>query len=168
MLDTNALDHICDHMLGPRIRKAIDNKHIHLSITHVQRDEINRGPPANRVYIYKLINHGYIKIVPTNGAIVGTDQLSKKGFIGSKVGMARFTSDEEAHLLQNKMKVGSKNPMKNSADILILYTAIKQRMDFLVTGDQVIKRMLDSFKQDITTGLQVIDNTAFEHTLPLA
>jgi hypothetical protein len=126
-------------MLGRRIRKAVDSKHIHLSITHVQRDEINRGPPANREYIYKLINDGYIKIVPTNGAIVGTDQSSKKGFIGSKVGMARITSDEEANLLRNKMKVGSKSPMKNSADILILYTAIKQRMDFLVTMTSTLK-----------------------------
>jgi hypothetical protein len=154
-------------MLGRRIRKAVDSKHIHLSITHVQRDEINRGPPANREYIYKLINDGYIKIVPTNGAIVGTDQSSKKGFIGSKVGMARFTSDEEANLLRDKIKIGSKSPMKNSADILILYTAIKQRMDFLVTDDQHIKRMLESFKQDITTGLQVIDKKAFDCMLPL-
>jgi hypothetical protein len=154
-------------MLGRRIRKAVDSKHIHLSITHVQRDEINCGPPANREYIYKLINDGYIKIVPTNGAIVGTDQSSKKGFIGSKVGMARFTSDEEANLLRNKIKIGSKSPMKNSADILILYTAIKQRMDFLVTDDQHIKRMLESFKQDITTGLQVIDKEAFDCMLPL-
>jgi hypothetical protein len=167
MLDSNALDHVCDHMLGHRIRKAVDSKHIHLSITHVQTDEINPAPPATRECIRKLINDGYIKIVPTNGVIAGTDQPSKKPFIGSRFNMARFTSEKEANLLQNKMKINIKSSMKNSGDILILYTAIKQRMDFLVTDDKDVKKILDSFKQDVTTGLQVIDSKTFDHMLPL-
>jgi hypothetical protein len=57
--------------------------------------------------------------------------------------------------------------MKNSADILILYTAIKQRIDYLVTDDKDIKKILDSFKQDIITGLQVIDSKTFDRMLPL-
>src|SRR5919108_2891759 len=168
MLDSNALDHICDHMLDRRIRKAVDSKHIHLAITHVQTDEVNRASPATRECVCKLISEGYIKIIPTNGAITGTDQPSKKEFIGSKLGMARFSSDEEANLLQKKMKVHSKSLMKNSADILILFTAIKQQMDFLVTNDKSIKKILDSFNQEIATDLQVIDNTAFERMLPPA
>jgi hypothetical protein len=81
--------------------------------------------------------------------------------------MAYFTSEKEANLLQNKMKINIKSPMKNSADILILYTAIKQRIDYLVTDDKDIKKILDSFKQDIITGLQVIDSKTFDRMLPL-
>jgi hypothetical protein len=81
--------------------------------------------------------------------------------------MAYFTSEKQASLLQNKMKINIKSPMKNSADILILYTAIKQRIDYLITDDKDIKKILDSFKQDIITGLQVIDSKRFDRMLPL-
>jgi hypothetical protein len=167
MLDSNALAHICEQMLHRRIRKAVDGKHIQLSITHVQTDEINRALPETRECICKLISDGYIKIIPTNGAIAGTDEPSRKGFIASRLNMAYLTSEKEANLLQNKMKINMKSPMKNSADILILHTAIKQRIDYLVTDDKDLKKILDSFKQDIITGLQVIDSKAFDRMLTL-
>jgi hypothetical protein len=121
---------------------------------------------VTRECICKLISDVYIKIIPTNGAIAGTDQPSRKGFIASRFDMAYFTSEKEASLLK-KMKINIKSPMKNSADILILYTAIKQRIDYLITDDKDIKKILDSFKQDIITGLQVIDSKAFDRMLPL-
>jgi predicted nucleic acid-binding protein len=81
--------------------------------------------------------------------------------------MAYLTSEKEANSLQNKMKANMKRSMKNSADILILHTAIKQQIDYLVTDDKDIKKILDSFKQDIITHLQVIDSSAFDRMLPL-
>jgi hypothetical protein len=150
-----------------RIRKVVDNNHIQLSITLVQTDEINRALPETRECICQLISEGYIKIIPTNGAITGTDEPSRKGFIASRINMAYLTSEKEANSLQNKMKANMKSSMKNSADILILHTAIKQQIDYLVTDDKDIKKILGSFKQDIITHLQVIDSSAFDRMLPL-
>jgi hypothetical protein len=50
--------------------------------------------------------------------------------------MTYFTSEKEANLLQNKRKINIKSPMKNSADILIVYTAIRQQLDYLITDDK--------------------------------
>ena len=93
--------------------------------------------------------------------------LLGKGFIASRINMAYLTTEKGANSLQNKMKANMKSSMKNSADISILHTAIKQQIDYLVTEDKEIKKILDSFKLDIITYLQVIDSNAFVRMLPL-
>ena len=74
--------------------KNFSKKHIHLYITHIQQDEINK---MNDVYkkscINKIISIIGIKRIPTSCMIIGTDEPSKHGFIGSKIGMYELVDD---------------------------------------------------------------------------
>ena len=68
MVDTNTLDYIYTNKIRliPKL-KNLSKKHIHLYITHIQQDEINK---MNDVYkkscINKIISFIGIKRIPTS------------------------------------------------------------------------------------------------------
>jgi hypothetical protein len=68
----------------------------------------------------------------TSAAAVALDKLGESGFNGSRVGMSKVVSDDDAKLLGALKKISIKHPRKNEADLLTIYTAIKENMDFLV------------------------------------
>jgi hypothetical protein len=46
-------------------------------------------------------------------------------------------------------KVNNKHPLKNTADLLIIYTAIKENMEFLVTANtNDFEKPLELFKKE--------------------
>ena len=137
MVDTNTLDYIYTNKIRliPKL-KNFSKKHIHLYITHIQQDEINK---MNDVYkkscINKIISIIGIKRVPTSCTIIGIDEPSKHGFIGSNIGMCEFVDDVDLPILKKFQKYTTSNPIGNTADLTILYTAIKKKIDYLITND---------------------------------
>jgi hypothetical protein len=59
-----------------------------------------------------------------------------------------------------------KHPLKNKADLLTIHTAIKEDMDFLITGNiDHFKKPLELFKAESGTKLQLKNNTDLEKLL---
>ena len=84
MLDTNTLDYIYTNrvQLVPKLRN-LAQKHIHLYITHIQQDEINKihdGYKKNS--LNKIISIIGIRRVLTLYEIIGIDEHSKHRFRG--------------------------------------------------------------------------------------
>jgi hypothetical protein len=85
----------------------------------------------------------HVKIIPTFATVVGIEKdYSRDAFIGSKVGQMRLPKlQEHIALLEGLKKV--KSPLKNTADLIILYTAVIENMNYLVTDN------IDDFKRDL-------------------
>jgi hypothetical protein len=117
-----------------------------LFATDVQKQEIEGIPNSTRRQgIKRIAEEMQIRFIKTSTAVVALDQQSKKGFRGSRVGEARVVSDDDSQLLETLTKVNIKHPLKNTADLLIFYTAVKENMDYLVTGNT------DDFKKPLGT-----------------
>ena len=97
--------------------------------------------------------------------VVGSDRPTKKGFGGSRINHCRILDDQDVQLLEELRQVNMQNPLKNSGDILTLYTAIKENIDYLVTKDTRFKKSLELFKVKKDTMLQVIDHEGFKGLL---
>jgi rRNA-processing protein FCF1 len=137
MLDTNTLDYIYDNKthLVPKLTN-LSKKYIHLYITHVQQDEINKmTDDYKKSCINKIISVIGIRRVFTSSAIIGIDEPSKHGFIGSNIGMYELVDDADLSILEKLQKYTVSNPMGNTADLIILYTAIKKKMHYLITDN---------------------------------
>jgi hypothetical protein len=107
-----------------------------------------------------------VTFLATSAAVVGPDKPGKKGFNGSRVGCAKVVSDDDAQLLEALTKINSKHPLKNTADLLIIYTAIKESMDFLVTANtNDFEKPLELFMKEKVTKLQIKNNADFEKLL---
>ena len=89
MLDTNTLDYIYDNKINLVTKlRNLAKKHIHLYITHIQQDEINKIiDNYKKSCINKIISNIGIRRILTSSAIIGIDEPSKHGFIGSNIGL---------------------------------------------------------------------------------
>ena len=161
MLDTNTLDYIYINKISliPKL-KNFSKKQIHLYITQVQQDEINKMTnDYKKNCINKIISIIGIKRVPTSNAIIGIDEPSKHGFIGSKIGMSELVDDADLHILERIQKYNLTNPMGNTADLSILYTSVKKKMDYLITDNTSdFEPMLKEMSKFITNYLQLKKN----------
>jgi hypothetical protein len=130
MLDTNTLDYIYTKKISlvPKLRN-FSKKYIHLYITHIQQDEINKmADNYKKSCINKIISIIGIRRVPTSTTIIGIDKPSKHGFIGSNIGMSELVEDNvDLPILEKLQKYTVSNPIGNTADLSILYTAIKKK-----------------------------------------
>jgi rRNA-processing protein FCF1 len=159
MLDTNTLDYIYDNKthLVSKLRN-LSKKHIHLYITHIQQDEINKMADNKKRCINKIISRIGIRRVLTSCAIIGIDVPSKHGFISSNIGMYELVDDVDLPLLEKLQKYTVSNPMGNTADLVILYTAIKKKMHYLITDDNHFEPLLQKISKFIPNYLQVQKN----------
>ena len=127
-------------------------------ITHIQQDEINKmADDYRKSCINKIISIIGIRRVPTSGAIIAIDESSKHGFIGSSIGMYELVDDGDLHILE-KLINRSSNLIGNTADLLILYTAIKKKMPYLITNDNHFESMLKEISKFIPNHLQLRKN----------
>jgi hypothetical protein len=86
--------------------------------------------------------------------------------VDQKLARARIISENDRQLLEALTKINIKHLLKNKADLLIFYTAVKENMDYLVAGNmQDFKKPLELFKIERDTKVQVINNTQFEKLL---
>jgi hypothetical protein len=161
MLDTNTLDYIYINKtrLVPNL-KNFYKKDINLFITHVQQDEINKIKDISKKNcINKIISIIGIKRVLTASTIIGTDKLRKYGFIDSKIDMYELVDDTDVDILEKLQKPTLSNPMSNTADLLILYTAVKKKMDYLITDNiSDFEPMLQKMSKFIPNYLKVKKN----------
>ena len=161
MLDTNTLDYIYINKISliPKLRN-LSKTRIHLYITHIQQDEINKmADNYKKSYINKIISNIGIRRILSSSAIIGNDEPTKHGFIGSNIGMYEFVNDIDLPILEKLHKYTVSNPMGNAADLSILYTAIKKKMDYLITDNTSdFGPMLKEISKSIPNSLQVKKN----------
>jgi hypothetical protein len=167
MLDTNTFDYIYDSGLTNKIRNSVDSGKIRLFATDVQRQEIEGILDNTKKHNIQQVTEAIrVKFTETSAAVVALSQQNKRGYIGSRVGAARVASEQDIQLLETLKKVNMKHPLKNMADLLIFYTAIREDMDYLITGNvDDFVRPLEIFRMDRATKLQIKNNTDFEGLL---
>ena len=138
MLDTNTLDYIYTNntQLVPKLRN-LSKKNIHLYITHVQQEEINKiRNISKRSCINKIISIIGIKRIFTARTTLGSDKSTNKhGFMDSQIDMYELVDDSNLDILKKFQKSIISNPISNTADLSILYTAVKKKMDYLITDN---------------------------------
>jgi hypothetical protein len=160
MLDTNTLYYIYTNKtrLVPKL-KNFYKKYINLYITYVQQDEINKiRDLSKKSCINKIISIIGIKRVLTANIIIGTDKPAKYGFIGSKIDMYELVDYTDVDILE-KLQKSTSNSMSNTADLSILYTAVKKKMDYLITDNTSdFEPMLQKISKFIPNDLQVKKN----------
>ena len=163
MLDANTFDFMYDKQshLVPKLKALVSSNKLSFYITHIQCDEIDKmesSPKRDGIKnIIKLIN---VQIIPTSNAVIGIDPPSKHGFIGSRIDMAKIVSDNDANVLEKLQKTTS-NPMGNNADLSILFTAVKENLDYLVTNDiKHFKKLLKEISKYIPNTLEIKPNNS--------
>lgn len=168
-MDTNTFDYIYDKAgLTNKVQKAVDNGKIKLFATDVQKQEIEgiKNNEERKQGIQQVIKEIRVEFIETSAAVVALDQQCEKGFPGSKVDSARIVSDEDGELLETVSKLSTECLFKNQADLLIFYTAIKENMDYVVTGNTAhFKKPLERFKMERGTKLQIKNRKEFAKLL---
>jgi len=161
MIDTNTLDYIYTNKtrLLPKLKNFYE-KQINLYITYIQQDEINKiRDISKKSCINKIISIIGIKRILTASTIIGTDKLRKYGFIDSKIDMYELVADTDVYILEKIQKSTLSNPMGNTADLSILYTAVKKKMDYLITDNTSdFEPMLQKMSKFIPNYLKVKKN----------
>jgi hypothetical protein len=160
MLDSNAFDYIYDNKLTEKVRRAVDGGKVKLFATDAQKQELAKISGSKRKWVLEQTSEKIkVSFLETSAAVVGLHNPGKKGFNGSRVGMAKVASDEDIQLLEALITHNSKHPLKNWADLLIFYTAIKENMDFLVTANKDdFEKPLELFKKERSTRLELRSN----------
>ena len=132
MLDTNTLDYIYinQRLLVPKLKKY-SKYHSNLYITHIQQDEINKIKDITKIEcINKIISIIGIKRILTS-TIMDIDEPSKYEFNDSNIGLYELVDDsDDSHILRKLQRNTSVNPIGNFADLSILYSAVKKKMDY--------------------------------------
>lgn len=171
-LDTNTFDYIYENDIIDKIKSSVLKWKLQLFATHIQIDEVQKSlsDDTKKETIKKAIENVHVKIIPTSATVVGIglEKYSKHGFIGSKVGgQIRLPShQDDTVLFKDLKKVNTKNPLKNTADLIILYTAVIEKMDYLATDNiNHFRKGLKVFKENKNTKLELINNTEFEKLL---
>jgi rRNA-processing protein FCF1 len=162
MLDANTFDFIYDNdsSLVPKLEILVNSNKLSLYMTHIQRDEIEKiGNIGKRHRIKEIIKLIKIQTIVTSNAFVGTDFPSKHGYNGSRIGMSKVVNDNDASMLE-KLQKKTTNPMGNTADLSILYTAIKENMDYLITNDLGYKNLLIEMSKSKPNKLAVKPNSS--------
>jgi hypothetical protein len=140
MLDTNTFDYIYENDIIDKIKSSVLKEKLQLFATHIQIDEIQKpSDDTKKERIKKGIENVHVKIISTFATVVGIglEKCSKHGFIGFKVGRQIHlpSLQDDTVLFKDLKKVNIKNPLKNTADLIILYTAVIEKMDFLATDN---------------------------------
>lgn len=157
MLDTNAFDYIYEKNLEPKLKEAVSKESLRLFITHVQLDEINKmRDERKKEYSLKAIESIPVFNLLTTIGYVGSSEESKHGYIGGRIGMMRIAGDDTAAKLESLKKQNMKNPMKNTADLTILQTAIDNDLDYIITqNDADFNRELESLKKIVNKNVKL-------------
>lgn len=161
MLDTNTLDYIYFNKihLVPKL-KDFSKKHINLYITHIQQDEINNIKDSSKKdCITKIISSIKIKRVLAVSTIIDIDKQSKHTLIEPMLDIYKLGDESDLHILKKLRKQPFSNNMGKTADLLIIYAAIKKKMDYLITDNTYdFEPILKEMSKFIPNYLQVKKN----------
>ena len=161
MLDTNTLDYIYFNKihLVPKL-KDFSKKHINLYITHIQQDEINNIKDSSKKdCITKIISSIKIKRVLAVSTIIDIDKQSKHRLIEPMPDIYKLGDESDLYILKMLRKQPFSNNMGKTADLLIIYAAIKKKMDYLITDNTYdFEPILKEMSKFIPNYLQVKKN----------
>jgi hypothetical protein len=156
MLDSNPFVYIYDNKLTDKLRKAVDDGKVKLFATDVQKQEIQKISNSTRKKgVKQTAQEIQVAFIATSGAVLGSDQEGRDGFGGSRVDQSRVIDDQEKRLLEIITRKGMQRPLKNSADVLTLFSAIKENIDYLVTNDTAFEKLLEVLKMDMDIVLKI-------------
>lgn len=145
MVDTAVFDYIYDNNLFDMVKYFVDNKIIKMFITPVQWAEIDAVSDATRkLKITKMVYGLSVETIPPSLAIIGTEpdnsKPQKPGFQRLRIGdviISDLDGTQEAELSKLQGSKEGRNKIgKYSADIMILFTAMKRDMDYVITADK--------------------------------
>ncbi len=160
MLDTNSYDFLHDNNLIEKFNTLVEKKVIENYGTHVQADEIEKISKPEKKNLIKQIS---CKFVPSSVGFVGVDYQSKRGFDGSKVGGFKIVDNEGSEIIDKiKTPPTSTHHLGNTADIAIVYTAIKESLEYLISDNDDIFKIFEKLSEKINTNLKVITNQQFQ------
>jgi hypothetical protein len=167
MFDSNTFDYIYNNDLTNRVQKAVGNGSLQLFATDVQEQEIDGILDETKK---RIIGKLPVRFIATSTAVAALNQ-PQTGLSGSRVDKSKVISDEDKKLLKklkeikNELQPKSVDPLKDIGDILTLFTAIEENMDFIVTNDADFKRFLERFKKGRDTKIQIMDHEGFRRLL---
>ncbi|MDR4510698.1 MAG: hypothetical protein MRJ93_03220 [Nitrososphaeraceae archaeon] len=161
MLDTNALDYIYNNQvgLGSKLTKP-NGKILNFYITYVQRFEINKIADIHKKNsINKILNQMRIRtILPSE--IVG---YLKSDLINCDESRNEIKEIPFDPIVLKKIFGYNSYKKCNFADLLILHTAIKNKMDFLITDNiSDFKILLERFFVILHSSLQLKKNVELD------
>lgn len=137
MLDTNTLDYIFNNRsrLAPKLID-LSKKIANFYITRVQLEEIDKITEISKKNcINKILVQMGTRTILTSKLAIKDDNVSQFEFIESEI---FFDDIRRNHIDKNLLKkLYEFNPIHdaNFADLLILYTAVKNKMDYLITDN---------------------------------
>ena len=87
-------------------------------------------------------------------------ELNKYTFYDSNIGLYELADDsDDSHILRNLQRNTRVNPLGNTADLSILYTAVKKKMDYLITDNiSDFEPMLKELSKFMPNDLEVQKN----------
>ena len=160
MLDTNTFDYIFDQNILPIVSSLINSEFISLVICRVQIDEIDKISDAQKK---QFIENIPCEKIPTSIGYVGVEDRYNRGYLAPRVDWCKAVDDEDAKLV-NKYRRGrtESHPVGNEGDLSIVFTAIKENLDFLVSDDSEVQRIFEGLKSDFDSELKFLDNESFK------
>lgn len=159
MLDTNTFDFLYENKLLEKLSNLIKKTTFSIVICRVQMDEIEKISEPEKKKIIQSIS---VEKIPTWIGWVGVEDRYNRGYLAPRVDWFKAVNDEDA-VIVNKYRRGRTptHPVGNEGDLAIVYTAIKEGMDYLVSDDKEIIRVYDGLKSDFNSDLKFLDNTSF-------
>ncbi|MBI3253368.1 MAG: hypothetical protein HYZ56_01385 [Nitrosopumilales archaeon] len=159
MIDSNAFDFICDNKLQDLIQKLIKKHAVSLWITQVQKDQLNAIPDQTKK---QCIDYIPINFTTTAIAWTSNPENEKGGYKVPKSNQFRSVSDNDVKIIEELLNDRTNPSQRIKGDVGMVYTAIKDKMDFLVSQDRDIKQFYDRLKLSFQTKLQLLNNSDFE------
>jgi rRNA-processing protein FCF1 len=168
MFDSDVFDYIYENNLFGMVKYFVDNKIINMFVTPVQLAEINAiSEPKRKEEITKMVYDFSVEIIPPSLAIIGIEPSNsihqRPGFQCLKIEDVIISDLDRTQELELSNLQGSKEGRnkigKYSADIMILFTAMKRGMDYVITADRNWVNRLRQIKRIMKSNsrLSVID-----------
>jgi len=163
MPDTNTFDFLYEKELLEKLSNSIKKNIFSLIICRVQMDEIEKISKSEKK---KIIQSVPCEKIPTAIGWIGVEDRYNRGYLAPRSDWCKIVKNEDADIV-NKYRRGRTptHPVGNEGDLAIVYTAIKEGIDYLVSDDEEVKRVFDGLKSDFNSDLKFLDNISFAEML---
>jgi len=161
MLDTNSYDFIYENKLTEKFNQLIEKGEIENFGTHVQVDEIKKISDQKRKNHLKKIS---CKLIPSEVGFIGVDYESQRGFNGAKIGGYKIVGNEDNEIITAvKTSPTQTHPLGNSADITIVFTSMKNSLDFLISDNDDIHKIFNKMNKKMNSNVKILTNDEFKN-----
>jgi len=162
MPDTNTFDHLYDNDLIDLTIDLINSNKISLSICQVQRDELDAISDQTKKSQIDLIP---VSQIPSSIGFIAPIGRYTRGFIGSKIGEFKHVNEQDKELVEPFKKLPTEtHPSGNAGDITIVFTALKEGFDYLISNDDEVNTIFQGM-HSLSPETQFLDNQLFENFL---